>query len=450
MRYLYSLLLSLLLPLLLLRMLWRSRRAPAYRRRLAERLGFFAAPEDPRPLIWVHAVSLGETLAARPLLERILEELPQYQLAVTTTTPTGSEQLRRLFGGRVFHVYAPWDTPGSVRRCLARLRPQLLVIMETELWPNLLQHCARRGCPVMLANARLSQRSAEGYRRFGSVSRRMLAQLDAIAAQSDADARRFRDLGAPNDRVQILGSLKYDLRLEDELREEAAALRRDWGLQERPVLIVASTHEAEEALALQAFAALRGAGAPQALLILVPRHPERFDGVADLCSAAGWKVLRRSARVAPEPDTDILLLDSVGELLLFYGIADLAVLGGTFLERGGHNPLEPAAWSLPVLCGPSLFNFEQIAGQLGDVGALEIVHDAPQLAQRAGELLADAGERRRRGAAGLAVVEANRGALEHLFQQLRALLPEGRPEDAAPLPVMDLGRRQQAPRPGRN
>lgn len=425
MRHLYSLLLVLLLPLQLLRLLWRSRRAPAYRRRIGERLGWFTPPPHDRPLIWVHAVSLGETLAARPLLERILEQLPQYRLAVTTTTPTASAQLQRLFGTRVFHVYAPWDTPGAVRRSLSRLQPRLLLIMETELWPNLLLQCARRGCPVLLANARLSARSAARYRRVPGFTRRTLEFLDGIAAQTEEDARRLRDLGAPTERLQVLGNLKHDLQIGEALRAQAAQLRRAWHLGERPVLIAASTHPGEEELALQAFARLRAAQ-PAALLLLVPRHPERAGALAARCRDAGWNLCRRSSGDAVDPAVDLLLVDTVGELLLFYGLADIAVVGGSFAGHGGHNPLEPAAWGLPVLCGPSMFNFAQAAARLQAAGALTTVSDGAQLAEQVLSLAADEQARRDRGSAGRAIVAAGRGVLEALFVQVLALLPEGR------------------------
>ena len=231
MRHFYSALFVLALPLVLLRLLWRSRRAPEYRRRLAERLGFFDLQRDGRPLLWVHAVSLGETLAARPLLERLLAEQADHQLLVTTTTPTGSAQLRRLFGDRVLHVYAPWDTPGAVRRFFARCEPVLLVLMETELWPNMLHYCRENGCRVLLANARLSERSARGYARFARTTRDMLDSLDLVAAQAEADAERFRRLGMAPERVEVTGSIKFDVRLDQAIEAAASRLRESWHLE---------------------------------------------------------------------------------------------------------------------------------------------------------------------------------------------------------------------------
>jgi 3-deoxy-D-manno-octulosonic-acid transferase len=421
MRFLYSAALLLLLPLIVLRMLLRSRRAPEYRRRIPERLGYFVPPPGDRPLLWIHAVSLGETLAARPLIERLLRELPQWRIAVTTTTPTGSAQVRKLFGDRVFHVYAPWDTPGAVRRTLQRLQPALLVLMETELWPNLLHRAQAAHCRVMLANARLSARSAAGYARVGGLTRSMLASLDLIAAQSDDDRERFLALGAAPDRISVCGSIKFDLGIGDETRSAAKALQEAWQLAERPVLVAASTHHPEEALVLSAFAILLKRH-PRTLLVLAPRHPERFRDVEKACAAAGWPPCLRSREEVPRADNALVLLDTLGELLTFFGVADLAVIGGSFIDRGGHNPLEAAAWGVPVLSGPSLFNFEGIATQLEAAGALETVAGADALAERMSALLEDDGERQRRGAAGESIVAANRGAEAALYRLLRSLL----------------------------
>lgn len=443
MRLLYSAVLVLLLPLMMVRMVLRSRRAPAYRQRLGERLGFFPAPPQDQPLIWIHAVSLGETLAARPLIERLLTELPAYRVAVTTTTPTGSAQLERLFGDRVFHVYAPWDTPGAVRRCVARLRPRLLLIMETELWPNLLHRCAAIDCPVILANARLSERSAAGYARFPGVTRDMLDSLALIAAQNAESASRFVRLGAPDERVLVTGSIKFDVCVDSQQRQQAAMLAQRWQLAARPVILAASTHEGEEALVLDAFQAQREVHS-NALLVLVPRHPERFSEVHTRCVEGGWSVVRRSSAADVTQATDILLVDSIGELMMLYGLADVAVIGGSFSEaggapRGGHNPLEPAAWGKPILAGMSMFNFEQIAAQLVAAGALEQCSGASELAQCLVNLCGSEAERARRGAAAKSVVESNRGALEALFGEVRrAVLPELGP-DSGPATQPDQG-----------
>jgi len=418
MRHLYSALFICLLPLIILRLLWRSRRAPAYRQRLGERLAWFpplydndndqgdAAP----PLVWIHAVSLGETLAARPLIEALLAAQPPRRLLVTTTTPTGSERIRALFGDRVRHVYAPWDTPGAVRRFLRRCRPQVLVLMETELWPNLLHYSRRWGCRVILANARLSARSAAGYARIGALARSMLRDLDAVAAQSAADGERFVELGLSPRRLTTCGSIKFDVSLDDELRDRAATLRRQWQLEARPVCLVASTHRGEDNIAVDLYRRLR-ADHGNALLLLAPRHPERFDEVVRLCRDAGVVVQRRSEGTDLKPDTQVLVIDTLGELLLLFGIADIAVIGGSFIPNGGHNPLEAAVWGVPVLAGPSMFNFADVTGRLASAGALEQVQNAAALADTASALVSDAEERGRRGRAGQRVVAESRGAL---------------------------------------
>lgn len=426
MRYLYSALFYALLPFVMLRMLWRSRRAPAYRRRLAERCGWFQPrPDLARPAIWVHAVSVGETLAAAPLLENLLHQYPDHSLVVTTTTPTGSERLRALFGARVFHVYAPWDLPGPVSRFLRRTRPRLLLLMETELWPNMLHFSRKAGCRVLLANARLSDRSAAGYRRLGNFTRNMLRQLDTVACQDEADGRRFMELGLPAPALQVVGSIKFDLTLDAELVGRAKRLRSEIGGPQRAVLVAASTHPGEEALILAAFRALRASPVPllqHCLLVLVPRHPERFDEVFDLCRAQGWRVRRRSAGICPGAGDDILLGDTMGELLLLLGAATVAVVGGSWVERGGHNVLEPAAWGVPVVTGPSLFNFAQSAGLLIEAGALVRLEAGTELAPCLEALLTDARRREAMGVAGRRVLAENRGATGRLLGLVAALL----------------------------
>lgn len=410
MRHLYSAALYMLLPFILLRMLWRSLWAPGYRHRLLERFGIFHAHFDsPLPSIWLHAVSLGEVMAAAPLIEDLLRLHPGNPLVVTTTTPTGSERVLALFGGRVVHVYAPWDLPGSVRRFLRRTRPGLLLIMETELWPNTLHISRSRGCRVLLANARLSQRSAAGYARISGLTRNMLEQLDRVACQSPEDGQRFLNLGLPPDALAVTGSIKFDLAPSDEVHEQAARLREDFAAQNRPVFIAASTHEGEETCLLEAFAVLKQKHADM-LMVLVPRHPERFDAVYQLCTQAGWQVARRSLDTLPAGADDILLGDTMGELPLLYGAATLAFVGGSLVPRGGHNLLEPAVWGVPVLSGPHVLNFSAISAMLETAGALRFVANSQELARGVDELLAEEDKRRAMGAAALQVVARNRGA----------------------------------------
>ena len=415
MRFLYSALLYALMPLVLLRLLWRSRRAPAYRQRLAERFGIFDTDFDTgTAAIWLHAVSVGEVLAAAPVIENLLLTYPGQRIVVTTTTPTGSEQVSTLFGERVFHVYAPWDLPGAVRRFLRRTRPALLLLMETELWPNLLHYTRAGPCKIMLANARLSERSARGYARFPRFTRALLGNLDTVACQSAADGQRFVALGLPAEALQVTGSIKFDLDLDAAMRARVASLRHDFAADTRPVLLAASTHRGEDEQILAAFARLRQVR-DDCLLVLVPRHPERFDEVYALCAREGWQVLRRSAGIGPAPGDDVVLGDTMGELVLLLGVATVAVIGGSLVERGGHNALEAAAWGVPVVTGPYMYNFVEISALLTAAGAMIMLDDPQQLAPCLIALLGDSQRLREMGAAGQQVVADNRGAREQLM-----------------------------------
>lgn len=427
MRHLYSTVFRLLLPLVFLRLLWRSRATPAYRRRWAERLGFAATGKgqprgpDAGPVIWLHAVSLGETLAARPLVEFLLAEFPGTPVLVTTTTPTGSRQVRALFGKRVLHVYAPLDTPGAVGRFLARYQPLLLLLIETELWPNLLHGCHQTNCPVLLANARLSQRSYRGYSRLGRFGRELLSCVSHVACQSQDDATRFAALGVPADRLSVCGNIKFDLDVGGSLPDRIRALVGEWRCAGRFVVAAVSTHAGEDEAVLAAFATLRRQ-VPDALLLLVPRHPERFEVVHALCSAAGWQTCRRSLGESPGADTAVLLGDTVGELLLLLGTADVAFVGGSLVSRGGHNLLEPAVLGVPVVSGGSLFNFTVVRDLLQACGALALVADEAELGDVLCALAWDDDRRRAMGQAGIRAVEENRGARERIEAQVRRLL----------------------------
>lgn len=419
-RTLYTLLLHLALPLIALRLAWRAWKAPAYARRLGERFALGLPPLEPGG-IWVHAVSVGESIAAAPMIRALRERYPNLPVTVTCMTPTGSERIRALFGDSVGHCYLPYDLPWASARFLRRLRPRLAIIMETELWPNHLHQCARRGVPLVLANARLSERSARGYARFARLTAPMLAELNLIAVQTEAEAERFRRLGARPGCVEVTGSIKFDLRIDPALPAKAAALRETWGATARPVWIAASTHAGEDDVVLEAHRRLL-ADFPEALLILVPRHPERFAGVHELCRGAGFATARRSLGEAVGPGTAVLLGDTMGELLFLYALADLSFVGGSLVENGGHNLLEPAALGKPVLAGPHLFNFLEIAGQLREAGALETVRDAGQLADALAGLWRAPADARRRAEAGLGVLRANQGALQRLLDGVGRLI----------------------------
>ncbi len=412
-RILYSFIYYLLLPIILLRLLWRSLAAPAYRQRIAERFGFARCRRVDKT-IWVHAVSVGETLAAAPVVDQLLQRYPDFRVVMTTTTPTGSERVGALFGNRVDHVYAPYDLPGSVQRFLKDVKPKLLIIMETELWPNMLHHCRQQGCKVLLANARMSARSARGYLRFSGLTRAMMADINQVAVQSDSDAQRFNTMGLAESAMEVTGSIKFDVDVSEDQRQKVKELRLRWAAGKRPIFVAASTHEGEDELILAAFAQLKDKVA-NALLVLVPRHPERFSQVLTLCQLRNWHVLTRSSGIIPDASVDILLGDTMGELPLFLGAATVAFIGGSLVVHGGHNMLEASAWGVPVLSGPHVFNFADISQLLEQAGGLQFVGDSNDLAQSLISLISDTSKCQAMGKAGLKIVEQNRGATQKLL-----------------------------------
>ncbi len=419
MRHFYTLLLYMALPLVLLRLLWRSRNAPGYRARLKERFGLFA-PFDATHTLWIHAVSVGEVQAAVPLVKLLQERYPEQAIVITTTTPTGSQRVRELFDDDLFHVYAPYDLPLMMERFIQRAKPQIVVLMETEIWPNLLATCKQHGIPSILANARLSQRSAKGYARLGEFTRQTFGDIGWVAAQAPADAERFIALGVHSDQMTVTGSIKFDARLPASLNEQADVIRRTWG-HERPVWVAASTHEGEDGQVLQAHKQIR-LQLPEALLVLVPRHPERFDSVAALCKKSGFNVVRRSDQSNCTLETGIFLGDTVGELPMFLAGVDVAFMGGSLIKHGGHNMLEPAALGVPVVFGPHNFNFAAISELLLEEDAAVMVNGADELAAVVEAWLGDASERSRIGENGRRVVEQNRGALNKLAALIDDLL----------------------------
>jgi 3-deoxy-D-manno-octulosonic-acid transferase len=421
-RTLYTALFYLGLPLVAIRLWLRARKAPAYAKRIGERFSYGMPMLQPGG-IWVHAVSVGESIAAAPMIRALLQRYPQLPITVTCMTPTGSERIQALFANepRIQHCYLPYDLPCAAARFLDRAQPKLAVIMETELWPNHIHQCAKRGIPVALANGRLSERSARGYGRFRKLTAPMLAEMSLFAVQTETEAQRFRDLGARPETVEVTGSIKFDLAIDPALLQRAAESRGQWQALERPVWIAASTHEGEDEVVLDAHRRLL-ANHPDALLILVPRHPERFNSVFELCQREGFATVRRSTGANVDAQTSVLLGDTMGELLFLYALADSAFVGGSLVANGGHNLLEPAALAKPVLSGPHLFNFLDIAAQLREAGALAEVEDAEGLAvevQRLFELPRDA---QRMADAGLAVMRRNQGALQRLLDGLARLI----------------------------
>lgn len=412
-RLIYSVIFYLLAPLILARLLYRAIKAPAYRSRWAERFGF-APPSQDQPSIWLHAVSVGETLAAVPLVKALQAKYPDYRLTITCMTPTGSERINAAFGDSADHCYAPYDMPDAVARFLNRVKPKILIIMETELWPNTIAACHKRNIPVVLANGRLSEKSATAYRRIAPLVRPMLSGLAAVAAQHKDDGARFADLGLAESALTVTGNIKFDLSLDQITREKAQALLTEWrGVSDRPILLAASTHRGEDEIILEAFSKIKDP-INNPLLVLVPRHPERFNQVAELCGAAGFSVARRSSGDSLE-GVDILLGDTMGELMMFFGACDIAFVGGSLVPTGGHNIIEPAAWGVPVLSGPHLFNFSEASQLLLDGGAMQVCQSADEMAGQVIELLQNQAQRAEMGSAAQRIADANRGALDRLL-----------------------------------
>ena len=419
MRHLYSALFYLVLPVFFLRLLWRSRRNPQYRQRWAERCGY--CPYQLQNSIWVHSVSVGETLAAVPLIKALIARYPQFPLIVTTMTITGAARVQAAFGDQVKHVYIPYDAPCAVARFLDRIKPQVAIIMETELWPNLFAACQRRAIPIVVANARLSAQSQAGYRRIAPLTRIMFPAIHTVAAQSPADANRFIELGMPKERVVVAGNIKFDMEVPQDLLVRSEKLRGELG-SHRLMWVAASTHEGEDEIILAAHQKIRQQF-PEALLILVPRHPERFDAVALLSQQQGLLTVRRSQGLACTAETAVYVGDTMGELLLFYAVADVAFVGGSLVQRGGHNLLEPAMLSKPVLSGPHLFNFVAISDLLTTASALTIVQDVVTLTHAVLAFFQDSTMRQTVGARACQVVDANRGALAKQLTLIYSLLP---------------------------
>jgi 3-deoxy-D-manno-octulosonic-acid transferase len=420
MRLVYGVLTRVAAPAVFAATLVRAAKDPAYRTHLGERFGL--GRRLAMPSIWLHAVSVGEVSAAAALVRALHARHPDAPLVLTTATPTGRAQAATLFGADVEVRFLPYDTAGSVRRFLARIRPLAAIIMETELWPNLLHECGRRGVPVVFASARLAARSVPRYRRFGTLFSAGLRNA-WVAAQSSADADRFIALGADPARTRVVGNLKFDMRLGEAVAENGRELRRRY-LGARPVWTAGSTHEGEEELVLGAHAVLERA-VRGALLVLVPRHPQRFAAVAALLERRGLVFDRRGRSETVRPEAQVLLLDTMGELTAFYAASDVAFVGGSLVPVGGHNLLEPAALGVPVITGPHTENGPEIARLLIEAGGALKVADGVALAAAAGRLLADPALRERMGESARSFVEAHRGSLARLLALIEPLLAAG-------------------------
>jgi 3-deoxy-D-manno-octulosonic-acid transferase len=429
---LWSIAAYLLLPYAIAGLVWRGLRYPAYFKRWPERFGYVAPTEGER-IVWVHAVSVGEVRSAAALVEAIADRLPRHRVLVTTMTPTGSEQVEMLFGDRVLHSYLPYDFPDAVARFLDRVKPELAIIAETEFWPNLFRGCAKRQIPLNVVNARLSPASFRGYRLVGKTVREMFTSADLICAQSSLDAQRLRNLGVDDRLLTVTRNLKFDVELSPTIRSEGRRLRTQWG-KARPVLIAASTHPGEEARVLAALGILQKRY-PDLLLVIVPRHPERFSAVARLCRRRGFSVQRRSLLTGPlAAATNVLIGDTMGELHKFYAASDLAFIGGSLVRHGGQNPLEACTVGVPVIFGPHMFHFEEISALTLERGAARQVSGEQSLAAAVALYLEQPDLRRAASVAALALIRDNQGALDRtldaMSRQLIATAKQSAPSEA--------------------
>jgi len=420
-RYLYTLAMFLVTPLLVLRLIARGMRSSPHHLRWAERFGFFDAPGFHGSL-WIHAVSVGEVNAAEPLIKALRRDYPNAPLVITTVTPTGKARVQQLFGDSVFQVYLPYDLPFAVGRFLKRIRPRLALIVETEIWPNLYHACHRRGIPLMIVNARLSERSMRGYKPLRRLVRSALRCVELIAAQSRTDAARYRLLGSEAEKIVVTGNMKFDMPIPVGAVAEGASLRDRWGPR-RPVWIAASTHEGEDQMVLEAHLQVLQR-LPDALLLLAPRHPERFRAVEHAIRGLGFSVATRSADGVPSLSHQVFVIDAMGQLMPFFATADVAFVGGSLVPIGGHNVLEPASLSTPVLVGPHTFNFEEITRSLVQHGGARRVPDHARLGAEVLDLLRDPAAREQMGLAAQQVFERERGAVKRIMQLIDASLQE--------------------------
>ena len=418
-RILYAALTYLLLPVYALYWFFRGFVNRAYWDRFGQRFGI-GFPKIGQGSFWIHAVSVGEVQASIPLVRALARRFPDRALLITTVTPTGAARVRSLFGESVHHCYIPFETPGAVTNFFDAVKPQLALVMETEIWPNLYRECGVREIPLVLVSARISPKSVDSYRRLLPLFRETLSHGIVIAAQSEADAERFRSLGARPERTRVTGNIKFDIEIPEDLVERGRAFRERY-LGKRPVWTAASTHAREEEQVLEAHRLVLQQS-PDALLILVPRHPERFDAVRQLLERQDTGFVSRTSKRSVDSGCSVFLGDTMGEVPLFYAASDVAFVGGTLVPVGGHNLLEPAALGLPVVTGPHLFNTQDIADMFVGIGALTRIKDASQLAMAIARLLHDDDTARRLGNLGREIVVKNRGALQRLLRLVEPLI----------------------------
>ena len=417
-RLVYSAVLILFLPVILLRLWWRGKANPAYRLRVKERLGFYSLTQKPNRL-WLHAVSVGEVNVAVPLIKRIKQRWPQYEIVVTTITPTGAEQVEKSLADHVIHRYIPYDIPCLIKRALNQVKPNAVIIMETEIWPNLI-HCAKcKNIPVVYMNMRLSQKSFPGYKKIRSLIAPQLTKVDAIAAQTDDDAKRVINLGADAKKVQVLGSIKFDVTLPQGVIERGQQLRQQLG-ESRPVWIAASTHSGEDEQILSAHKKILEQH-NDALLILVPRHPERFENVFELASKQ-FKTCKRTESLSDISRYQVYIGDTMGELFDLYAASDICFVGGSLVPHGGQNILEPWLVGKPVVVGPHTFNFARTIEQALELKAIKKVDSADQLAQSVAQLFESQSQTDLLVKNAQQLLENNKGALDASMQLLEKYL----------------------------
>jgi len=421
-RYFYTILFYLALPYSFLRLLWRSRKQKAYRQHWGERLGF--CPLKFEQSIWIHAASVGETIAAIPLIKALQLQYPALPIIVTNMTITGRARTQAAFGDTVYKAFIPYDVPSAVNRFLGRVNPIVAVILETELWPNLFAACKTRHIPIVVANARLSEKSAAGYHKVSAITQEMLLNIHTLAVQTQIEADRFQVLGLPPERAVVTGNIKFDLEIPGDLLSKRDALRAELGI-DRLIWVAASTHATEEDIVLAAHKAIC-AKYPDALLILVPRHPDRFESIFALCQQQGFEAVRRAQGEKCKATTQVYLADTMGEMLLMYAVCDVAFVAGSFAAVGGHNMLEAAVLGKPVVTGEILFNFAEISRSLIAAKGMITVKDQIGLQNAIITLFADRNYRQTMGENGKRFVDANRGALQKQLQLIQVAINSSR------------------------
>ena len=405
---LYSLATAFLTPVVLFRLASRGIKAPAYFRRWRERFGVFSNPKFNKSIL-IHAVSVGEVNAAIPLIKALMKTYVDHDFVITTVTPTGSDRVQQIFGNKVFHLYLPYDLPGAIKRFLKKIDPDLAVVMETEIWPNLFRFCKKRNIPIVVANARLSELSLKGYKWVQSLATMAVNNTKFVAAQTKTDAQRMIRLGCDADKIYVVGSLKFDIIIEDETIEKGKAIHKHCA-DNHLIWIAASTHQEDELELLSAYEFLKKKY-PKLLLIIVPRHPERFQTTAQACIQKGFNTQLRSKCGLYDINADVFIVDTMGEMLEFYAASDIAFVGGSIANIGGHNVLEAAIFKLPVLVGPNTHNFAEITQLLHDCGGSKLVNNAADIIECMEKLIASPQTRKKMGKAALKLVEENRGAV---------------------------------------